>query len=110
MIKIIKPFIFIVASLLTLAGCKSNPEMDNPSGKDDDGKKITSLTFKANLQPFTGTESTAALPREWQKGDRIAVFCKKEGSSKFISYVSAQGDGIFTGSVFDGRIFLTRFN
>lgn len=98
MIKIIKPFIFAVASLLTIAGCKSNPEMDNPSGKDDDGKKITSLTFKANLQPFTGTESTAALPREWQKGDRIAVFCKKEGSSKFISYVSAQGDGIFTGS------------
>lgn len=96
--KIIKYFAFAAASLLTLAGCSEKTEENITPGNEGSGEESTSLTFRADLQPFTGTESTVSISREWQAGDRIAVFCQNEGGSKFISYVSEKGDGIFKGS------------
>lgn len=99
MINTFRPLIFIVASLLAIAGCKKDNTKENITpGKVDPGKETSSLNFRADLQPFTGMESASSLPRKWQTGDRIAVFCKKESGSKFTSYISEKGDGIFTGS------------
>lgn len=99
MINIFRPLIFIVASLLTISGCKKDNTKENITpGKIAPGKETSSLNFRANLQPFTEMESSITLPRKWQTGDRIAVFCKKERGSKYISYVSKEGNGIFTGS------------
>ncbi len=90
--------VFLTLGLLSLVGCEPETEPVPPDQTDPVNPPVeTPLTFSAQLQPLTGGSGTP-LSLQWQAGDRIAVYCGKEGASNAVSYVSTQGDGTFTGS------------
>lgn len=91
--------VLALAVFLALCGCNDpvTPPDPDPGPDGPVGPPVsTALTFRAQLQPLSGLDGLLSLP--WRAGDRIAVFCGREGGSKYYSYVSTQGDGVFTGS------------
>ena len=94
-------FILALSVLLAAAACgpeNETPPSPEPGGGGGGGQEVRlPLTFRATLQPLSGTVDPP-LALQWQAGDRIAVFCGREGGTKSYLYVSEQGDGVFTGS------------
>ena len=94
-------FILALSVLLAAAACgpeNETPPSPEPGGGGGGGQEVKlPLTFRATLQPLSGTVDPP-LALQWQAGDQIAVFCGREGGTKSYPSVSAQGDGVFTGS------------
>ena len=97
----------ILALSVLLAASACGPGNETPPSPDPGGggggggqEAQTPLTFRAVLQPLSGAGGTVDPPLtlQWHVGDRIAVFCGREGGTNSYPYVSAQGDGVFTGS------------